>query len=96
MGVFSIIVVLELVLTHSTRRATIVARAQSSHNSEGHYSGRGNVINVSFLKINSELGVSTHAQYPERNELKKHQQLLEDDYEDFESLDNVEKSSCAR
>ena len=25
--------------------------------------------------------------------LKKHQQLLEDDYEDFESLDNVEKSS---
>ena len=47
-------------LTHSTRRATIVARAQSSRNSEGHYSGRaqssrnseghysgrGNVINV--------------------------------------------------
>ena len=55
--------------THSTRRATIVARAQSSRNSEGHYSGRGNVINVINFKINSELGVSTHAQYPKRNEL---------------------------
>ena len=37
-------------LTHSTRRATIVARAQSSRNSEGHYSGHGNVINVINLK----------------------------------------------
>ena len=38
-------------LTHSTRRATIVAHAQSSRNSEGHYSGRGNVINVINLKL---------------------------------------------
>ena len=38
-------------LTHFTRRATIVARAQSSRNSEGHYSGRGNVINVINLKL---------------------------------------------
>ena len=28
--------------------------------------------------------------------MKKLQELLEDDYEDFESLENVEKSSCAR
>ena len=38
-------------LTRSTRRATIVARAQSSRNSEGHYNGRGNVINVINLKL---------------------------------------------
>ena len=28
-----------------------MARAQSSRNSEGHYSGRGNVINVINLKL---------------------------------------------
>ena len=39
-----------ILLTHSTQRATIVARAQSSRNLEGHYSGRGNVINVINLK----------------------------------------------
>ena len=28
--------------------------------------------------------------------MKKLQELLEDDYEDFESLKNIEKLSCAR
>ena len=42
---------MEHILTHSTQRATIVARVQSSRNSEGHYSGRGNVINVINLKL---------------------------------------------
>ena len=43
-------------LTNSTRRATIVAAI---------------MVTTQKFKINSELGVSMHAQYPERNELIK-------------------------
>ena len=47
--------------------------------------------NVSHMLWECSAYSSTRASF-----MKKLQELLEDDYEDFESLENVEKSCCAR